>query len=158
MTAKHASGLIPLAHAGVALEGCGVDVDVVGPRGAAEGEVNDDGEKEEGKEQGEGKQGIGRFGGIRITVRAESTGKTGVEMEALAGVVGAGLTVVDMCKAVDKACVLGGVRVLGKTGGRSGAWGVFASSSSSRSSEEKAGEDDQIKRATDEDMIKSTNA
>ncbi|KAI4162704.1 MAG: hypothetical protein LQ342_003750 [Letrouitia transgressa] len=146
MAAKHASALIPLAHAGVALEGCAVDVDVVGPRGqgpsaeagATEGEVSEE-------EEEEGEKGLGRFGGIRIAVRAESTGKTGVEMEALAGVVGAGLTVVDMCKAVDKACVLGGVRVLGKTGGRSGAWGVFSSPSPSllsSSSTKEAREDD----------------
>lgn len=57
-----------------------------------------------------------------------ATAKTGVEMEALVGVVGAGLTVVDMCKAVDRHLKLEGVQAVGKMGGQSGAWGVFAAS------------------------------
>lgn len=65
-------------------------------------------------------------GGVRISVRVDTTAKTGVEMEALVGVVGAGLTVVDMCKGVDRELVLEGVRVLGKRGGRSGSWGCLA--------------------------------
>ena len=64
-------------------------------------------------------------GGIRISALVETTGKTGVEMEALAGVVGAGLTVVDMVKGVDRGCVMEGVRVVGKRGGRRGGWGVW---------------------------------
>ena len=50
--------------------------------------------------------------GIRATVRA--TGKTGVEMEALAAVSVAALTLYDMCKAVDKGMSIGGIRVVGK--------------------------------------------
>ena len=46
-----------------------------------------------------------------------------MEMEALCGVMGAALTVVDMCKAVDKALRIEGVRVVAKRGGRSGEWG-----------------------------------
>lgn len=65
------------------------------------------------------------FGGVRILVRVDTTAKTGIEMEALVGVVGAGLTVVDMCKAVDRGLVLEGVKVVGKKGGRSGSWGVW---------------------------------
>lgn len=68
---------------------------------------------------------IGDYGGVRITVWVETTAKTGVEMEALAGVMGAALTVVDMCKGVDKGCEISGVRVVGKRGGRSGDWGVW---------------------------------
>ncbi len=49
---------------------------------------------------------------IRATVR--STGKTGVEMEALTAVAGAALTIYDMCKAVDKAMSIGGIRVVEK--------------------------------------------
>ncbi len=49
---------------------------------------------------------------IRATVR--TTGKTGVEMEALTAVSGAALTIYDMCKAVDKAMSIGGIRVLEK--------------------------------------------
>lgn len=68
-------------------------------------------------------------GGAKIKVSVESTGKTGVEMEAMAGVVGAALTVVDMCKGVDKHLVIGDVKVVGKKGGRSGSWGVFGKES-----------------------------
>ena len=50
--------------------------------------------------------------GIRATVRV--TGKTGVEMEALTAVSVAALTLYDMCKAVDKAMVIGGIRVVEK--------------------------------------------
>lgn len=57
---------------------------------------------------------------IRVTVKV--TGKTGVEMEALTGVTTAALTIYDMCKAVDRGMTIGGVRLLEKTGGRSGHW------------------------------------
>lgn len=50
------------------------------------------------------------------------SGKTGVEMEALTAVSVAALTIYDMCKAVDKAMVIGGVRLLKKTGGKSGTY------------------------------------
>lgn len=56
--------------------------------------------------------------GIRATVRV--TGKTGVEMEALTAVSVAGLTVYDMCKAVDKAMVVSEIMLVEKSGGRSG--------------------------------------
>ena len=59
---------------------------------------------------------IGEHGGMRISVQVETTAKTGIEMEALTGVVGAALTVVDMCKGVDKRCVIDGVEVVGKKG------------------------------------------
>ena len=68
---------------------------------------------------------IGLYGGVRISVQVETTAKTGVEMEALTGVVGAALTVVDMCKGVDKGCVIDDVRVVGKKGGRSGGLGIW---------------------------------
>ena len=68
---------------------------------------------------------IGLYGGVRISVQVETTAKTGVEMEALTGVVGAALTVVDMCKGVDKGCVVDEVKVVGKKGGRSGGLGVW---------------------------------
>ncbi|HET6424262.1 MAG TPA: cyclic pyranopterin monophosphate synthase MoaC [Planctomycetaceae bacterium] len=55
---------------------------------------------------------------IEATVRVE--GKTGVEMEALTAVTVAGLTVYDMCKAVDRAMTLGPTRLVEKTGGKSG--------------------------------------
>ncbi|MFW6094611.1 MAG: cyclic pyranopterin monophosphate synthase MoaC [Pseudomonadota bacterium] len=60
----------------------------------------------------------------RLRVRAECrvTGRTGVEMEALTAVSVAALTVYDMCKAVDKGMVIEELRLLHKSGGRSGTW------------------------------------
>jgi cyclic pyranopterin monophosphate synthase len=60
--------------------------------------------------------------GIRATATVRLTGKTGVEMEALTAVSVALLTLYDMAKAIDKAMVISGVRLLSKTGGKSGDW------------------------------------
>jgi cyclic pyranopterin monophosphate synthase len=60
--------------------------------------------------------------GIRATATARLTGQTGVEMEALTAASVALLTIYDMAKAVDKSMVIGGVRLLSKTGGKSGDW------------------------------------
>jgi cyclic pyranopterin phosphate synthase len=60
--------------------------------------------------------------GVTATATAATEGKTGVEMEAMTAVSVALLTVYDMAKAIDKAMVIGGVRLLTKTGGKSGAW------------------------------------
>jgi cyclic pyranopterin phosphate synthase len=59
---------------------------------------------------------------INCQVRAETTGPTGVEMEALTAVQVALLTIYDMCKAVDRGMVMGDVKLLEKSGGKSGAW------------------------------------
>ena len=53
--------------------------------------------------------------GIEITSRVRTVGQTGAEMEALTAVSVAALTIYDMCKAVDKAMMIGVVRLLGKT-------------------------------------------
>lgn len=58
--------------------------------------------------------------GIYVTVK--TTGKTGVEMEALTGVSIAALTIYDMCKAVDKGIVIGDIKLLKKRGGKSGTY------------------------------------
>lgn len=58
--------------------------------------------------------------GIEITATARATWKTGVEMEALTAATVAGLTVYDMCKAVDRGMKIDAVRVVKKTGGKSG--------------------------------------
>jgi cyclic pyranopterin phosphate synthase len=58
--------------------------------------------------------------GVRITASVRTTGRTGVEMEALTAVAVAGLTLYDMLKAADKGMVLGAVRLRRKEGGRSG--------------------------------------
>jgi cyclic pyranopterin phosphate synthase len=57
---------------------------------------------------------------VEITASVKTTGKTGVEMEALTAVTVAGLTVYDMCKAVDRGMRLEDVRLVAKSGGASG--------------------------------------
>jgi cyclic pyranopterin phosphate synthase len=59
---------------------------------------------------------------VRCTVRAETAGKTGVEMEALTAVQVGLLTIYDMCKAVDRGMTIGDVKLLEKMGGKSGHW------------------------------------
>jgi len=59
---------------------------------------------------------------ITCQVRAETTGPTGVEMEALTAVQVALLTIYDMCKAVDRGMVMGDIHLLEKSGGKSGEW------------------------------------
>jgi len=59
---------------------------------------------------------------IACEVRAETTGPTGVEMEALTAVQVALLTIYDMCKAVDRGMVMGDIKLLEKSGGKSGEW------------------------------------
>jgi len=61
-------------------------------------------------------------GRVEVNCRVECTGSTGVEMEALCGVMGAGLCVYDMCKSVDKGMRIDGVKVIEKRGGKSGDW------------------------------------
>lgn len=58
--------------------------------------------------------------GLRVTATAKLTGKTGVEMEALTAVSVTCLTIYDMAKAADKAMEIGGIKLLEKTGGKSG--------------------------------------
>lgn len=101
MAAKKCPDIIPLCHP-IAISFVGVDVDVFdsGPR--------------PGDHPGNG--------GIHITATVSCTGPTGVEMEALTAVMGAALSVVDMCKAVDKSQRVQDVRVVQKEGGRSGTW------------------------------------
>jgi len=60
--------------------------------------------------------------GVRATARASLTGKTGVEMEALTATSIALLTIYDMAKALDKGMVVEEVRLVEKTGGKSGDW------------------------------------
>lgn len=58
--------------------------------------------------------------GLRVEATVKLTGKTGVEMEALTAVSVTCLTIYDMAKAVDKTMEIGGIRVLEKSGGKSG--------------------------------------
>ncbi|HLC26142.1 MAG TPA: cyclic pyranopterin monophosphate synthase MoaC [bacterium] len=57
---------------------------------------------------------------IEIEARVKTVGPTGVEMEALCAVMGAGLTIYDMCKAIDRGITLSEVRLVYKHGGKSG--------------------------------------
>ncbi len=59
---------------------------------------------------------------LRITASAAATARTGVEMEALTAAAVAGLTLIDMLKAVERTLVLGELRVESKSGGRRGDW------------------------------------
>jgi cyclic pyranopterin phosphate synthase len=61
-------------------------------------------------------------GGVRVLARVRVTGQTGVEMEALTAAAVAGLTLIDMTKGVEKGVYLETVRLLEKSGGRSGTW------------------------------------
>ena len=61
---------------------------------------------------------------VRIEALCKLSGKTGVEMEALSAASIAALTIYDMCKALDKGMVITGLRVLEKTGGKSGDYKV----------------------------------
>ncbi len=90
MGAKQTSSLIPLCHP-LPLNSVEVDFDC------------------------DPEQGLVRIGAI-----AKVTGKTGVEMEALTAVSISALTIYDMCKAIDKEMVLGEIRLLKKSGGKSG--------------------------------------
>ena len=60
--------------------------------------------------------------GLRVEALARLSGKTGVEMEALTAASVACLTIYDMAKAIDKGMEIGPVRLLSKTGGKSGTW------------------------------------
>jgi len=61
---------------------------------------------------------------IEIVATVKTTGKTGVEMEALTAVSVAALTIYDMCKAVDRAMRITNVRLVRKSGGKRGEWAI----------------------------------
>jgi cyclic pyranopterin phosphate synthase len=61
---------------------------------------------------------------LHIATQASTSGQTGVEMEALVAASMAALTVYDMCKALEKGIVIEGLRLVSKTGGKSGDWSV----------------------------------
>jgi molybdenum cofactor biosynthesis protein MoaC len=110
MAAKRTPDLIPLCHP-ITLTHAGVELFLFSP---PEGEFKE----EKGKGTGESNG----YGGVNIEAKVECTGATGVEMEALTAVSAAALTVVDMCKAVDKGMRIQSIRVVLKEGGRSGVW------------------------------------
>ncbi|KAI9753513.1 MAG: hypothetical protein M4579_005110 [Chaenotheca gracillima] len=111
MAAKRTPELIPLCHP-LNLSGVDIDLDVVGPASSPE----------KGQDAEPRPLGLGEHGGVHVKAKVECQGPTGVEMEALTGVMGAALTIVDMCKGVDRGLRIEGVRVVLKRGGRSGEW------------------------------------
>jgi cyclic pyranopterin phosphate synthase len=94
--AKRCAGLIPLCHP---LPLSGIDVEIT-PEDS--------------------------LPGLHIVTSCRVTAATGVEMEALTAAAVAALTVYDMCKAVDRGMVIEGIRLLHKSGGRSGEWNIDA--------------------------------
>jgi len=120
MASKRTADLIPLCH-NIPIGGVSVDVEVVGGEGADEAAGAEDVGKENGSNPWRREE-PGPFGGVVITARVHTFGQTGVEMEALTAASIAGLTVYDMCKAVDKGMIMEAVRVVLKEGGRSGDW------------------------------------
>ena len=114
--AKSAPALVPLCHP-VALTGARVDVALVPAAPAPPVAAAAAGEARAG---GGGTD--GGCGGVRVTATVECVGRTGVEMEALAAVCGALLSVVDVVKGVDRGVAIREVRLLRKEGGRSGVW------------------------------------
>ncbi|KAH8731573.1 cyclic pyranopterin monophosphate synthase subunit MoaC [Phaeosphaeriaceae sp. PMI808] len=100
MAAKKCPDLVPLCHP-IALTHVGVELQVF--------------------DAGEGSGDLG-YGGVGIEAKVACTGPTGVEMEAMTAVMGTALSVVDMCKAVDKFQRVHDVRVVLKEGGKSGTW------------------------------------
>ncbi|CAN1721791.1 cyclic pyranopterin monophosphate synthase [Hyphomicrobium sp. 1Nfss2.1] len=70
--------------------------------------------------------------GVHVTAEVKTTGQTGVEMEALTAVSVACLTLYDMLKAVDRAMSFYGIRLMQKSGGRSGNWSADPSSAPTR--------------------------
>jgi len=97
MAAKRTGELIPLCHP-LPVESVSVDFDLPSF------------EPEEGEDR------------VRLRVKGVATisAKTGVEMEALTAVSIAALTIYDMCKGIDKGIIIDGIRLLEKTGGKSG--------------------------------------
>jgi cyclic pyranopterin phosphate synthase len=76
--------------------------------------------------------------GLHVVTRARLRGRTGVEMEALVAASVAALTIYDMCKSIDRSMEVTGVRLLEKSGGRSGVWRRDEASSTAPDAEEGA--------------------
>jgi cyclic pyranopterin phosphate synthase len=57
---------------------------------------------------------------VEITATVKTTGQTGVEMEALTAVAAAGLTIYDMCKAIDREMIVSDIMLMKKSGGKTG--------------------------------------
>ncbi|KAK2750003.1 hypothetical protein FQN55_002721 [Onygenales sp. PD_40] len=118
MAAKRTADIVPLAHPGLGITGVEIDVKAGAPDDAAGDDITAAAVTPEDLIRSCSRP----HGSILITATVSCHGRTGVEMEALTGVLGAALTVYDMCKAVDKGMVVGEARVVRKRGGKSGGW------------------------------------
>jgi molybdenum cofactor biosynthesis enzyme len=112
--AKKTADLVPLSHPGLGITGVKVDIALLEPAA-----TNQDQGRKSDLHTTEGEV---EFGGVKITAHVSCDGKTGVEMEALTAANVAALTIYDMCKSVDKHMLITGIRVIKKTGGKSGGW------------------------------------
>jgi molybdenum cofactor biosynthesis enzyme len=109
--AKKTSDLIPLAHPSLAITGLSLSIEPFGPRGLPSEDILPTQSNH-----------FFKYGGVYIQAKVDCEGKTGVEMEAMMAASVAGLTMYDMLKGVDKAMTLTDIRVLKKSGGKSGDW------------------------------------
>lgn len=109
--AKRAAEWIPLAHP-LPIDAVSVAISPVSPVSS----LSPEGGSQAGEGQADG------FAVLRIEAIVETHWRTGVEMEALVAASVAGLTVYDMCKAVDRGMTLESVRLVEKRGGKSGTW------------------------------------
>ncbi len=112
--AKRAAEWIPLAHP-LPIDAVSVVISPVSSVSSLSS-VSPEGGGQAGEGQAEG------FAALRIEAIVETHWRTGVEMEALVAASVAGLTVYDMCKAVDRGMTLESVRLVEKRGGKSGTW------------------------------------
>ncbi|EED21429.1 molybdopterin cofactor biosynthetic protein [Talaromyces stipitatus ATCC 10500] len=106
MAAKKTPDIVPLCHPSIGIDSVSVDINLLGP------DTSGSKKEEEGN----------KFGAVEVIATVTCEGRTGVEMEAMTAVMGAALTVYDMCKANDKGIVIDQVRLLEKRGGKSGIW------------------------------------
>lgn len=107
MAAKRTPDLVPLCHP-LPLSGVTVDFSPEGPSG--------------GPDQSSDQSSDQSPDAVRITAEVRTSGRTGVEMEALTAVSVAALTLYDMIKALDRTAEITGTRVVAKSGGSSGGW------------------------------------
>jgi molybdenum cofactor biosynthesis protein MoaC len=103
MAAKKTPDIVPLCHPSIGVDSVSIDITLLPPSTSSS-------------------EGEGGFGAVDIVATVTCEGRTGVEMEAMTAVMGAALTVYDMCKANDKGIVIDGVKLLEKRGGKSGVW------------------------------------
>lgn len=115
--AKRAAEWIPLAHP-LPIDAVSVAISPVSPVSSVSSlsSVSPEGGSQAGEGQADG------FAALRIEAIVETHWRTGVEMEALVAASVAGLTVYDMCKAVDRGMTLESLRLVEKRGGKSGTW------------------------------------